>query len=187
MKRQRHGNRARFGGVSLAAALGALAMLALPALGIGDHGPRAAGTIESFDRESGLLVVDLAEGRKVAGLVVRRTKIRCARGHHRAHRRAAASQRGEGGDRLAPRDRTAPETDRPVSADRPEGGDRDGGDAVAPGSSDGPGKGADRAKHCIDALVPGAVVKRAEMVLAHGNAFYKKIGVLPAPATDAAE
>lgn len=182
---KRHGNRARLGGVLLAVGLGALALLALPALGIGKggDGPRAAGTVESFDRETGLLVVDLAKGRKIAGLVVRRTKIRCARHdrrHQRARRRAQAAQRD-----VAP-DRVAPAADRERGEEPPR---RDGEgaevDAEAPELGEEPGTDKRRPKRCIDALVPGAVVKRAEMVLAHGNAFYKKIGVLPAPAVEA--
>lgn len=191
---RQHGyKRGRLGGVLLAVALGALAMLALPALGIGKHGNGghgAAGTVESFDRDTGLLVVDLRKGRKVAGLVVRRTKIRCGREgrhHRRALRPGKLSRRGEGSDRLAPApdrptDVVAPERDSEGRED-----DRPGDDAVAPGASDEPGKGADRRRprRCLKALVPGAVVVRAEMVLAHGNAFFKRIGLVPPQAADA--
>ena len=88
MKRS-DGNRARLGGVLLAAALAVAAILALPTIGLskdgdGNHGPRAAGTIESFNPETGELVVDLAKGDTISGLVVRRTKIRCGAGRRPA-------------------------------------------------------------------------------------------------------
>jgi len=172
--------------VLFAAALGALALLALPALGIGhddgDHGPRPAGTIESFDRQTGLLVVDLAKGRKIAGLVVRRTRIRCARGHLRhSARRGAKAARRDRGDKPAPASERGPVGRSEARGDRP-GHERDEsapGPVVAPGPVDGPADRGHRPPRCIDALVPGAVVKRAEMVLAYGDAFYKHIGVLP--------
>jgi hypothetical protein len=81
----------RLGGVLVAVALAALGLLALPALGTGNDpdsadAHRAAGKIESFDRQTGLLVVDLFKGRKIAGIVVRhRTEVRCP-GRRRWHR-----------------------------------------------------------------------------------------------------
>jgi hypothetical protein len=188
----RHGNRGRLGGVLLAVCLGALALLALPTLGIGKHddrGHRAAGKVESFDRETGLLVVDLAKGRKIAGLVVRRTRIRCGpagRRHRRARHRGTLSRRDVGSDRPAPgpdrpTDVVAPERDgEGREVDQPES------EALSPGESDDPGNGAERRRprRCIKALVPGAVVIRAEMVLAHGEAFFSRIGMLLPWATD---
>lgn len=141
--RPQHGFRLRAGGMVLTAALVAVAILALPAIGKngsgdGSKGPRAAGMIESFDPESGQLVVALGEGGSISAKVVRRTKIRCGRG---GHRNDVAERRNRG-----------------------------------------------RRGHCnAGDLVPGATVKRAEIVLTHGKALYKKVGLLPAAATEPPE
>lgn len=186
-----HRNRARLGGVLLAAALAAAAILALPGVGLGKngHGPRPAGTIESFDPETGELIVDLAKGETISGLVVRRTRIRCGedgrrhRRRHRGRRRrsgkgAAASRRGDverGDDRGAPEDEAG--DDRGIRGDEP--GDDRGRRHGKPGDEGDRGD-SDRGDRCgVEDLVEGAVVIKAEIVLTHGNAFYRKIGLLP--------
>lgn len=177
MKRP-HGNRARLGGVLLAVALGAAAVLALPGLGIGKshNGARAAGTIESFNPETGQLVIDLTKGGTIEGLVVRRTKIRCGE-HRRGHRRRHRGH-GNGSASALRRDSRGAENEGEDAGDRK--GHGDGGPRSDDASGDDRRRhGEDHSARCIDHLVEGAVVKRAEMVLAHGNAFYKKIGVLP--------
>jgi hypothetical protein len=180
--------RARIGGALLAVSLAALA-LALPTIGLseeGGQGPRAAGTIKSFDPETGELVVDLAKGGTISGLVVRRTRIRCGKGrrHHRRGRRhrrrqgASVSLRGvrEIGD-----DRRAGDAPSDVRGDRGiEPGDDRGGQGGEPsGDAHGHGHGHHGDRCNTGDLVPGAVVMRAEMVLTHGNAFFKEIGLLP--------
>jgi len=199
------GNRARLGGVMLAAALAAAAILALPGVGLGKNGkgPRPAGTIKSFDAESGELLVDLAKGGEISGLVVRRTRIRCGeegRKHRRRHRlrkrghrkAASASDRGEresGQDRRGPEDEVGDDRGGPES----EVGDDRGGPESEVGDGRGRPAGEDgehnhrhgdgRHGHCnAGDLVEGATVMRAEIVLAHGNAFYKAIGLLPSQA-----
>lgn len=180
-----NGKRARLGGVLLAVALGAAALLALPGIGATKgHGPKAAGKIESFDRETGELTVDLFKGGTITGLVVRRTHIRCGNRPRHRHRRlrrarglhrlssASARRRGDAIVDLRPGRPDSAPADEP--REKPPG--RDG---TAPGASEDPGKGADRRRRrCIDYLVEGAIVKRADMVLAHGNAFYRTIGVV---------
>lgn len=156
-----HGNRLRAGGTMLAAALLAVAILALPAIGKGGensgNGPRAAGTIESFDNESGELVVALGEGGTISAKVVRRTRIRCGRSHHGANHQRRA-RRG---------------ADDPTTHDANDDSN---------GGAGGGNKG--RRGHCnVDDLVPGATVMKAEIVLTHGKAIYKKVGLLPAAAT----
>lgn len=195
-----HGNRARLGGVLLVVALGAAAIMALPGVALtkdrdGDH-PRAAGTIESFDPETHLLTIDLTDAGTVEGLVVRRTRIRCgdvSRGHrqrrrarrhgNRQLRRAAVSRRGDRGDtpgELEPGDDRGRE-DEPGDDRGGDGGER----RVREDEGDDHRRGRHRGdSRCVDALVEGATVMRAEMVLAHGKAFYKNIGVLPPPAAE---
>lgn len=194
---KRHGNRARLGGVLLAVALGALALLALPSIGLshdskGDHGPRAAGKVASFNHETGELTVDLAGGGSISALVVRRTQIRCGKGrhhkrghHHRGDHGASASRRGGGelGDDRGGQGEDQPGDDRGGQGLEPSD---DRGEHGAQGDEQGddhPGDHGDRGHHgrrCnAGDLVEGAVVMRAEIVLTHGKALYKKIGLLP--------
>ena len=179
-----HGKRARLGGVLLAVALAAAAILALPAIGLSKNGsdkgagPPPAGTIESFDTETGELVVDLADGDTISALVVRRTKIRCGKGRrHRGRHGAAASRRGE----------SEPGDDRGRHSEEEPGGDQggrgpeSGDDGVESGDHHGRGHHGERCN--TGDLVEGAVVMRAEIVLTHGKALYKKIGLLPPQVT----
>jgi hypothetical protein len=199
--RHHQGNRARLGGALVAVALAALALLALPAIGTGNDADttdahRAAGKIESFDRQTGLLVVNLFKGRKIAGIVVRhRTQVRCPdrrRWHRlrRKHRQRDASAT----DSATPRDRVV-DADRPTDArttdDDVRTADDDAESREAPESggdaAEDPAPVPDRSRHCLRHLVPGAIVLRAEMVLAYGDAFFKRIAVLPPPAVVTSE
>jgi hypothetical protein len=197
-----HGKRARLGGVLLAVALAAAAILALPAIGIGKDGsddrdgPPAAGVVSSFDSETGELTVALGDGGTISALVVRRTQIRCGRGRdhlrgdkHRHDRGASASRRGHGEEG---EDRGEDELDDRGGQGEDEAGDDHGGRGFEPGDDHGVHAnegGEDRHGHggrghhggrCGAAdLVEGAVVMRAEIVLTHGKALYKKIGLLP--------
>lgn len=171
-----HGNRARLGGVLLAA-VAAIAVLALPGLASShdrhhDH-PGDAGTIQSFDPETGVLTIDLANGGSVSGLVVTRTRIRCGGGHGHGHdlrhpRRAhgaGVSRRGGG------------EVEN-ESNHQGRGEDPPGHDGTPPGNSEGPGQGAEHSARCtIDDLVAGATVKIAELVLIDGSALYRLVGL----------
>jgi len=208
-----HGYRVRLGGVLLAVALGAIAMLALPAIGIGkrghdDHGPRPAGTIASFDRETHVLTVDLARGGEISALVVRRTQIRCGEDGRRHRRRGHRRGHGHGGDGVSfsrrgsdsGEDRSGPGgggsedevgDDRGGRGEDEVGGDR-GGRGPEPGEDDHVhgedhhGEGHDHGRHGCNAgdLIEGAIVMKAEIVLTHGDAFFKKIGLLPPQAVE---
>ncbi|MEZ5077818.1 MAG: hypothetical protein R2725_10270 [Solirubrobacterales bacterium] len=96
-------SRARLGSL-LAVALGALALLALPAIATAKHGSDGggersngrenAGTVASYDTETGELEIALTAGGTAAALVTDETRIRCVgakRGGHRHH-----SHRGRG-------------------------------------------------------------------------------------------
>jgi len=184
-----HGNRARLGGILVAVAA-TLALIALPGLASGHRShddPAPAGTIQSFDQETGLLTIDLTDGGSVSGLVTRRTHIRCDDGRHRGrhglrhHRRGGAStSRRDGGNDESGDD------DRGGSSE--PGEDNHGVDQVEPGDDHGePGddhghRGAsafDHSRRCgVDDLTEGATVKIAVLVLVDGKAIYKAI-VLP--------
>ncbi len=94
-----HANRVRLGGAMLAAAA-AFALLALPGLASGHdhhHAPPAdAGTIESFDGESGVLTIALTNGGTDSGLVTPRTHIQCGRDRGHGHGRGNGHGRGHG-------------------------------------------------------------------------------------------
>ena len=187
-----HGNRARLGGI-LAAAAAVLAMLALPGLAVSHDHDRDfagdAGAIQSFDPASGVLVVDLADGGSVSGLVTTRTRIRCGEDHGRHHHRG----RGHGDDlrrgRGATASRHGSDDDSGNSGPGSEGSGRDdepgedtpGHDGTPPGSSEDPGRGAEHSARCTgDDLVAGATVRVAELVLIDGKAIYAFIGLEPA-------
>jgi hypothetical protein len=178
----------------VAVALAALAMLALPAIGIGndrghDDAARAAGTIESFDRQTRLLVVDLTVGRKIAGLVVRRTQVRCVedRPRHRRRQHRRSQRRGHEVNATSSTSRRDNDVvaDRPVEAPVPDDDVRGrDGSGTEPDPDERPDPESDRPRHCFDNLVPGAIVLRAEMVLAYGDAYFKRIAVLPPAPVD---
>jgi hypothetical protein len=198
-----HPTRSRLGGLLLAVTA-ALAMLALPGLASShedaDHNPPGdAGTIASFDPNTGLLVVDLAEGDTASGLVVERTQIRCGkppRKHRRGHGGDSASERPGPGEGRPPKGEGPPpppndqgeDSDGPGSGPSGQGEDGNddppGQDGTDPGASEGPGEGAEhgrRPPRCDeDDLVPGTVVKKAEIVLTDGNAYFRVI-CLPRP------
>jgi hypothetical protein len=182
----RDSTRARVGSGMMLVAAAALSILALPGVAAG-HGhhhhsqPPPTGTIQSFDAESGELVIDLSEGGTVSGLVFDRTWIKCGDDHgwhhgwrhgrrHRRHRhrhggRASASHHDGGA----------------VHGEHwghgPEGAqDTPGHDGTPPGASEGPGQGAEHSARCTtDELTPGAPVEFAALVLVNGNAYYKLV------------
>ncbi len=176
------GIRARLG-VALVIGVAALAILALPGLASShDHGnkPADAGVIDSYDTDTGELTVDLTAGGTISALVVERTHIHCGkpprhnrrgRGHGRAQRRNEGNdENGSSGQGQGPRE---------------EGEDPPGHDGTPPGSSEGPGQGAEHSARCgTDDLVAGTAVKKAEIVLIDGKAYFRVI-CLPRPDTPA--
>lgn len=194
-----HGKRARLGGMLVAVAA-VLALVALPGLASGHHGHDGladAGTIQSFDQETGVLTIDLTEGGSVSGLVVPRTHIRCDNGwhsgwhglrhHKRGHLASASHRNGEdnGQDGAEePGDDRGEHGIEPGEDNHQGGDDPPGHDGTAPGRSEGPSRGAEHSARCTtDDLTAGATVKLAELVLIDGKAIYKVV-VLPKPAED---
>ena len=191
-----NGKRARLGGMLVAVAA-VLALIALPGLASGHRGhgtPAPAGTIQSFDEETGVLTIDLTDGGSVSGLVTRRTHIRCDNGRHRGrhglrhHRRghgASASRRG-GGEAEDNHQQGEEEPGDDRGGQGLEPGDDRGGRGLEPGEDhhaggDGsPGHGDDHGRCTTAALTAGATVKIAELVLIDGKALYKAV-VLPKP------
>jgi hypothetical protein len=150
-------------------------------------GDEQAGTIQSFDAETGRLVIDLFGEDTIAGFVTDGTEIKCE-----DEGGASASSEGsdgvESGDDQVGDDDGAHEEepgddhgdDGEEVGDEEEHGDSGPGDNSGPGENSGPGageesdEGGDRL--CTTAaLVPGAVVEEAELEIRNGRAVFEEI------------
>jgi hypothetical protein len=131
-----------------------------------------AGTIASFDANTGTLIIALTGGDSVSGKVTRRTRIRCEDEHspditqfHRGEDESGDDHGGQGEEE--------PGDDRGVQGDEP-GDDHGDGDrsGQGPGGHDDNGHGA----NCTTSdLIVGAVVDRAELELEHGSATFDEV------------
>src|SRR3954452_916896 len=146
-----------------------------------------AGTIASFDGETGKLVINLFGGETVSGLVDESTEIKCE-----DHSGASASSEGSGSGQAEPGDdnggqEEAGDDNGGQGEEEPgddngdeEAGDDRGGDNSGPGSENsGPGRGDGEQtgeNTCTSAdLVPGAVVQEAELKVANGQATFEEV------------
>lgn len=135
-----------------------------------EDGEENAGTIQSFDPETGRLVVALFGGDTVAGLVTVETEIKCPEGSG-----ATASHDGE--------DELGDERGDLDEPDHERGGELDDEDEDHPGSpSYGSGEHGDddhecdRDRECTTAdLTEGATVEEAELKLSDGSAVFEEI------------
>jgi hypothetical protein len=152
----------------LVAALGALALGALTGLAFAKdhhtekrhhhHGNDSTGTIQSFDSDTGRLVIVLPNEETVGGVVTRRTKIKCEDEHAPdiSHRRHGESEPGDdhGGH------------------GEEEPGDDHGADNSGPSGHDDNGVGA----NCTTSdLIVGAAVHKAELEVEHGQATFEEV------------
>jgi hypothetical protein len=160
-------------------------------------GEENAGTIASYDAETGELTIDLFDGGTVTALVDGETRIVCgcsgrqSRHRHRGHGEdhpasASASHRDEGesdGESESDDDlRTGPPGQGDDHNDDPPGHD-----GTAPGASEGPGRGAENRHDCgVEDLVAGTVVKQAEIETEDGEeAVFEKLKLVkPKPAPE---
>jgi hypothetical protein len=137
------------------------------------HHGAPAGTIASFDADTGTLTIALSSGDSISGLVTNRTRIRCEDEHSpditRFHR-----GEDESGDDRGGHGEEEPGDDRGGQGEEEPGDDRGDGDRSGRGPSghDDNGSGA----NCTTTdLVVGAVVDRAELELEHGSATFDEV------------
>jgi hypothetical protein len=141
-----------------------------------EDGEDNAGTITSFDMETGRLVISLFGGETVSGLVTEETEIKCE-----DHGGASVSSDGGQGEEEAGDDNGGQGEEEPGddNGGQEEPGDDNGGDNSGPGSENsGPGNGDEQgdAGNCTTAdLVPGAVVQEAELKVAGGQATFEEV------------
>jgi hypothetical protein len=144
-----------------------------------EDGEDNAGTIVSFDSETGKLTIDLFGGETVSGLVDEETEIKCE-----DHAGASASSDGsEAGDDNGGEGEVQPGDD---NGGEEEAGDDNGAGEEEPGNDDGedqqgednsgPGSGDEGEASCTTAdLTPGAVVQEAELKIENGQATFEKV------------
>lgn len=140
-------------------------------------GSEQAGTIASFDAETGRLVIDLFGTDTIAGFVTDETEIKCEDEHSGATTSSEGSDDGE----AEPGDDSGGDGEE-VGDDHGEepGDDHEGDDDSGPGSdSSGSGHEGDDDQGdrlCTTAeLVPGAVVEEAELKVSNGQATFHEV------------
>lgn len=146
-------------------------------------GEEQAGTIASFDAETGRLVIDLFGGDTVSGFVTEGTEIKCEDSSTTASSSSEGSDGGEAesGDDNGGEGEAEPGDDN--GGEGEEAGDDNGGedqgeDNSGPGSDNsGPGDDGDHGSRvCTTAeLVPGAVVEEAELQVENGQATFEEV------------
>jgi len=155
-------------------------------------GEEQAGTISSFDAETGRLVIDLFGTDTVAGFVTDATEIKC---EDEGSPSATASSEGSGSGEEEPGDDNGGQGeeepgddhgDDGVEAGDDNGGDHEeGDDNSGPSDNSGPGSENSGPGHegdddsdrvCTTAeLVPGAVVEEAELKVENGQATFHEV------------
>ncbi len=144
------------------------------------HSGGTAGTIASFDTDTGRLTISLLDGDTVSGLVTDRTRIKCEDEHSpditasRTHLRHGEEEPGD--------DRGGEGEEEPGDdhGDRGEEvGDDHGGDSSGPGSSGSGPSGHDdngTGANCTTSdLIVGATVTKAELEIEHGSATFDEV------------
>jgi hypothetical protein len=129
--------------------------------GVND-GEENAGTIASFDAETGKLTIDLFGNETISGFVTEETEIKCEDSSG-----ASVSSDGESGESEGGDGESEPGDDNGGEGEEEAGGDQ-GGQGEEPGDDNG--------GNCSTAdLTPGAVVQEAELHVSGGQAVFEEI------------
>lgn len=147
-------------------------------------GEENAGTIASFDEETGKLTINLFGGETLSGFVTEETEIQC---ENHSSAGASASSEDNSGEEGEPGDDDGGEEQAgdDNGNDGEEIGDDNGGQGEEePGDDNGgeqnensgPGNGGEEHGNCTTAaLTPGAVVQEAELKVENGKATFEKV------------
>lgn len=153
-------------------------------------GDEQAGTISSFDAETGLLTIDIFGTDTISGFVTASTEIECE-----GSVSASASDSGSGSGEAEPGDDDGGHGEEEPGGDNggdgdnsgPGSGEESGDDNSGPSDNSGPGSESSGPGHdgehgdgddrlCTTAeLVPGAVVEEAELKLEDGKATFREV------------
>jgi hypothetical protein len=148
-------------------------------------GEENAGTIASFDAETGKLTINLFGGETLAGFVSEETEIQCE--DLSSAGASASSEDNSGEEESEPGDDNGGEEEAgdDNGNDEEEVGDDNGGQGEEePGDDNsgeesensGPGNGGEEHGNCTTAaLTPGAVVQEAELKVENGKATFEKV------------
>ncbi|HET7120590.1 MAG TPA: hypothetical protein VFI17_05005 [Solirubrobacterales bacterium] len=132
-------------------------------------GEENAGTIASFDAETGKLTIDLFGDESISGFVTEETEIKCEDSAG-----ASVSSDGESGE-----SGESTEDGEEVEAGDDHGGEGEeepGDDHGGQGEEPGDDNGGDGGGNCTAAdLVPGAVVQEAELQISGGKAVFEEV------------
>jgi hypothetical protein len=126
-------------------------------------GEENAGTITSFDAESGKLMIALFGNETISGLVTEQTEIKCEGVDSGSSAATSSSDESEPGD---------------DNGGGEEPGDDNGGDSGTGSTNSGSGGSDDNGEGgtCTSAdLIPGAVVQQAELELGNGTATFHEV------------
>jgi hypothetical protein len=138
-----------------------------------EDGEENAGTIESFDAASGKLTISLFGGETISGMVTEATEIKC---EHSATASASDDGESSSSDRGGNEEESGDShgeggTEGDSHGEGEEPGDDNGGHGEEPGDDNGGQSGT-----CTTAdLVPGAVVKQAEIEVEQGTASFHEV------------
>lgn len=137
-------------------------------------GEENAGTIASFDSESGRLKIDLFNGNSISGLVDDQTEIKCE-GTGSAATTSHEDSSGPGPSEESGEEEAGGERGEEEATD--ERGEEEAGDADNSGPGSEHSDDGDRDQHACSSeqLIAGAVVGEAELELEHGQAVFDEV------------